>query len=246
MMLLVDAGNQRLKWALGDATGQWQDQGVVTVEDSLVSKLTAAWSDLQTPRRIVVSSVAGGRAAQDIQAVSARWKVPVNFIKPSDAAFGVRNAYEQPDQLGSDRWASMIGARELDKGALCVVDCGTAVTVDALAADGTMVGGVIFPGLAMARRALREHTAGIGAPEAVAEAGLRSRGTAQAVAAGTLYGTAAAVDRFVAEYFDELGSPTTAYLTGGDAPVLAPHLKMSMASVPDLVLRGLAVIGGAS
>jgi type III pantothenate kinase len=122
-----------------------------------------------------------------------------------------------------------------------VVDCGTAVTVDALSADGEFLGGAVFPGLRLLRDSLVQGTAGIPATEGDATDCL-ARSTADGVAAGTLFGLAGAVERLIDEYRRTLGETTRVFLTGGDAPALAARLRAAHTPVPDLVLKGLARI----
>ena len=154
---------------------------------------------------------------------------------------GVKNSYREPGQLGADRWAALLAARGLTSMAACVVDCGTAVTVDALSANGEFLGGMIFPGLQLLRRSLMQGTQGVKVSEGNVMDCL-ARSTADGVAAGTLFGLAGAVDRLIAEYRQTLGEAMQVFLTGGDAPVLASRLQTATTPVPDLVLKGLARI----
>src|SRR5204863_2422782 len=112
----------------------------------------------------------------------------------------VRNGYRDKGTLGADRWAAMIGARsEMPASAAAVVNCGTAVTVDALSAGGEFVGGVILPGLFLQRSALATGTAALRVGEGD-ETSCLAMSTADAIAAGTLYGLAGAVERVCAEF----------------------------------------------
>ena len=56
--------------------------------------------------------------------------------------------------MGVDRWVAMIGARSEFRGGLCIVDAGTAVTIDAIDKNGNHLGGQIIPGLALMSNAL--------------------------------------------------------------------------------------------
>lgn len=240
MNLYIDIGNHRIKWAAGESAGSWDARGHLSLEDELSSALANAWKGLPVPGRVAAVNVAGDAVARRLaQWVQEKWSLPVVFIRASASAGGVRNCYRLPDQLGSDRWAALIGARSLNAGPVCVVDCGTAVTVDAVAADGAMVGGAILPGLTMARRALVAGTRGIAVDDDVAPR-LDGSGTAECVAAGTLYGLAGGIDRLLAEYEVLLGDGVTVFITGGDAPRVQPHLHYPVTHVNDLVLRGLA------
>lgn len=242
--LLVDLGNTRLKWAWREA-GTWQRGEAVHGGHALTEVLEDAWSALARPAEIVTASVAAPAVRQALTAwVAKRWGRPVRFIQAQAQLLDVRNGYRDPSTLGADRWAALIGARDLTKSAACVVDCGTAVTVDALSAEGVFLGGVIFPGLRLLREGLLAGTAGV--REATgAETGCLGRSTGEAVAGGTLFGLCGAIERFLAEQQGVLGGAPTVFLTGGDAALVAPHLRRPVTPVPDLVLRGLERIAEA-
>lgn len=246
MTLLVDLGNSRLKWAWADGA-RLADQGVAEhAQDGLAQCLESAWARVRRPRRVVVSNVAGEMAAAVLTGWTlGRWGVAPEVVVARESACGVRNAYSEPAQLGADRWAALIGAWSLRPGAACVVDCGTAVTVDVLAADGAHLGGLILPGLAMMRAALLAGTRGV-RPVGAPEVALLARNTAGAVAGGTLYALVAALDRIAEEVVAESRDPVSLVITGGDAGGLLPLLARRWVHQPDLVLRGLAVIAAES
>ncbi len=260
MNLLVDMGNTRLKWLLIDPSWllidpSWAEVlernlhsgGALLRGTDLIRQLDDAWSKLAVPQRVVVASVAGAEAQQGLQTwVQHHWPAArLHFVAAAAAQLGVKNSYYEPARLGSDRWAALIGARQRVTGPVCVVDCGTAITLDALDAAGEFVGGVILPGIALARQALLARAAGIDATDGD-ESTCFARSTADGVAAGTLYGAVGAVERIVAEFGLRLGKDMRVLLTGGDAPRLRPHLHARLAyameEVPDLVLQGLARI----
>lgn len=242
MRLFVDVGNSRLKWATREKKGAWINHAACGYTPALLDGiLRDAWVSLPEPERVVVCSVAGAEIRHIIEtATRDLWGKAATMFHASASCAGVRNGYRDPETLGSDRWAALIGAHHEIGGPLCVVDCGTAVTVDALAADGEFLGGAIFPGLALLRSGLSAGTAGAGSAPGDA-ADCVARGTADAVAAGTLYGLAGAVDRLVAECRNVLGADARVVLTGGDAPALDSQFGFESVHIPDLVLRGLAV-----
>jgi type III pantothenate kinase len=150
----------------------------------------------------------------------------------------VRNGYDRPEQLGADRWAALIGARQLHAGACLVVGAGTATTVDLLTADGVFRGGLILPGLALMRSSLA------GAAAQLAEASGRHsdspRNTDDAIVSGAIEATAGAIERM---YRRIAGQPSpTCLLTGGAAGELEAHLHLPLRRVDDLVLQGLLLV----
>ena len=239
--LLIDLGNSRLKWAEQDKDRWHTDAALLEAED-MTPLLDRVWSGMTAPRQVVVCSVSDPRRLQTLeQWVRARWSMAPRVIRSRAEQLGVKNRYRKPEHLGADRWAALIGARGLTSSAACVVDCGTAVTVDALSAQGEFLGGVIFPGLRLLRGSLVQGTQAIKAVDGNAVDCL-ARSTADGVAAGTLFGLAGAVERLIHEYRRTLGDTMQVLLTGGDAPLLAPRLSVAFTPVPDLVLRGLARI----
>lgn len=239
MHLLIDLGNTRLKWAFG-GPGDRRRGATVYQGREMNDLLNEAWGEMPAPAAVVMVSVAADATWRSIERwVAQRWGAPVHRVKPQPEQLGVVNRYRDPLALGADRWVAMIGARgELPATAVCVADCGTAVTIDALSAPGEFVGGVIFPGLALLRQALNGGTAGIRAAEGD-ETSCLARSTADAVAAGTVYGLAGAIERVCHEFEQSLGEPLKLVITGGDADHVAAHLRRPARRIPDLVLKGL-------
>ncbi len=243
-ILLVDAGNSRLKWAHALAMGLAGSSSASYWPDGLKQVLDGEWSKVARPERILVASVAGESVNQTLREwVAAKWEAPVAFLIPCRSSHGVSNAYTIPQRLGADRWATLIAAHHRHRGPSCVVDCGTAVTIDAVADTGEHLGGLILPGLSMMREALQENTQGIGRVVS-GDVSLLARNTADGVTAGTLYTLVAAIDRIVADVAAELDGKASFILTGGDARTLLPLLHDKWQYEPDLVLLGLAVIAG--
>lgn len=240
MDLLVDLGNSRIKWALAAPTG-WEAGAAASDDIDDDARLAQLWRDY-SPRRVVIASVApSARLARLLAWIDGRWRVPAYSVHPRREGFGVRNGYRAPERLGSDRWAALVAVRRMTPKAAVVVGAGTALTIDALSSDGEFLGGVIFPGLRLARRCVVASTAGVEAGDGDASS-CCARATADGLAAGTVFGLVGAIERVFAEQDRLLGGDAQAYITGGDAPVLLPRLSIDATHVPDLVLRGLAVI----
>lgn len=243
MNLLIDIGNSRLKWALDDGNGMrvgrsaTLDAPVETIADRL-------WHDLPRPDRVVVSNVKGRTTERALGAWWAkRWNIEPLFVRPNRESHGVASKYRDPGQLGSDRWAAVIGARSMERAPLCVVDCGTAVTVDGVNDTGEFVGGVILPGLRLARECLSQSTAEIGNVVAQ-EVAFPGESTQQAVHIGAVFAVVGGIERSIAEFRQLLGDHMVVYLTGGDAAQIGDRLSVTVTLHPELVLWGLAVIAG--
>jgi type III pantothenate kinase len=234
MLLLVDAGNTRVKWALaetGAPAGQWLAHGAVA--HAGLDTLRAAWEG-GAVARAVVSNVAGPdlRARLDALLPAAN----VEWFAAGARRAGVSNRYRNPSQLGCDRFAAAIGARLLAPGrALVVATCGTATTVDALTAAGVFIGGMILPGLGLMASSLARNTAQLPqmAPGA-APPTLFADNTGDAILSGCLSAQAGAIERAVAGHHADL-----CIVSGGAAPYVAPSLKIAHRIVDNIVLVGL-------
>jgi type III pantothenate kinase len=248
VILLIDIGNSRIKWATlsRGKLSPGKDARRPNGHDALVPHLEELWNHLKNPRTVVVSNVAGPAVAAVLSEwVKTRWQVKTLFVNAERFAFGITNGYTVPERFGPDRWAALIAARRLHDGAVCVIDAGTAVTIDVLGANGAHQGGLIIPGLTMMRHALLERTQDLSAATsapAPSTITLLARDTRDGVEGGTLYTLVAVIDRVVSDVGTELGSTPTCIITGGDAAALLPLLADEYHHVPELVLQGLAVI----
>ncbi len=240
MNLLVDAGNSRIKWLCRGAGAPGSRGEHPSTAEDLDRGLAGHWIALERPRAVWACSVAGSRAADAVERVARQhWALEVHWVRASASALGVQCAYARPQALGADRWAALIGARQRTTGPLCILDCGTAITLDALDADGNHLGGLIVTGVELARDSLSRRAPGI--PPARGEGGtLFATTTADAVAAGAVHAAAALADRFVAAVNARESAPATCLVTGGDGERIAAHMRSCCQSCPDLVLEGLA------
>ncbi len=242
MELLVDSGNSRLKWALLDR-GMLQPGGSCAGGAALTAdRLAAVWGGLPVPERVWVANVAGAETAAGIRSWSEnRWGCAPRFLSARAEGFGVTNGYREPERLGVDRWLALIAARHHYPLPACVVDCGTALTLDVVDEDGVHHGGLICPGAALMRRALVQGTADLRLDGEEPVSGLLGDGTVAAVALGVHQ----ALLGFVEHSVRQLGkrwSPLNLILTGGGASRLAAGLSVPVQLAPDLVLKGLAVV----
>ena len=234
-MLLIDVGNSRIKWAQVEGA-QWSRQGAEDLTETTL--LRQAFANLPQPHKILVSNVAGDEAARQVLDACAVWRCPVEFISAKAEQCGVRNTYHQPEQLGSDRWAALVGAWHHECAACLVVSCGTATTIDALSDKGEFLGGIILPGVDMMRRSLAAGTAQLDVKEG--EWREFPRNTSDAVSSGVIQATAGAIVR----QHELLGVPAARCLLGGGAADrILPHLALPVLRVDNLVLQGLQTIG---
>lgn len=243
--MLFDVGNTRLKWGL------LQDDHLAKTGTVTHAKLQEkGFSTLTTrlPREVdwvLASNVAGPTFATKLSGViGIHCNRDVHFAHAEKSGFGVTNSYRRPRRIGVDRWVALIGARAEVKAPVCVVDAGTAVTIDALDRDGRHLGGLIIPGLTLMAKSLHLNTGEIplakGNRSATAgDNGLFANTTDGAVQNGALCAITGAIQRAVAA-LRRSGLRPKVVLTGGDAARILKELDGNVLHRPHLVLQGLA------
>lgn len=235
MKLFIDIGNSRLKWAAWDGE-RWQAEGsVATDSDDLAGWIAA----LPRPAQVWIASVSAERQVANVtEACRQAWNIEPVRLRTPVAACGVRCAYADPARLGIDRWLAVVAAFRETGGPAVVFDCGTAITVDAVARDGEHLGGLIIPGIQLMRRALYGSTAGI-PDEGDGDVGLLARDTRSAVSGGSLYAAVAFMLHVTAELRTHLGDGMRVLLTGGDADRIRILLSVDFELRPRLVMEGM-------
>ncbi len=238
MILAIDAGNSRVKWG-------WYADGWSSIANVSLIEFAASSDHInpfsathENPERILISNVAGDGAQQLIVNWTSIFDAPLEWIRGEREQCGVRNLYERPEQLGPDRWASLIAARALEPGRAClVVNAGTCTTIDVLSAGGEFTGGLILPGIELMRFVLHEHTGRLPLQEGSFVAAPRR--TADAIETGCRLAQAGAVERM----FGAMAPGALCLVSGGGGPALIERLDLPCRYVENLVLEGLARIG---
>lgn len=229
--LLIDAGNTRLKWAVVEE-GQWRAHG---------SSDYADWSSLKallsTATECHIASVASTAHEAQLAELLGTADIPATWLAATADFAGVKNSYLNPQQLGVDRWMGLIAARERSHDAVLVVSAGTAMTVDAMSAQGVFLGGLIVPGAGLMRQALSQGTARV--TETSGHWQAFPRATADAVQSGIVAALCGAIEQQYARLAEVSGIAPPCLLTGGDAGMVLPHLTVNAEHVPALVLEGI-------
>jgi len=241
MILDLDVGNTRVKWRTSHATGQIITHGAYLRDDTRGIERLA----LEKIDRVRISSVAGPEMKQRLrQYCTNQLGVAAEFASSTSEARGVRNGYVEPERLGVDRWLAVLAAFDRSESSCCVVDCGSAITIDYVSSDGTHKGGVIAPGIELMRRALLADTQeieirsdDIDTEHAIAAA----HTTEQAVELGLKYMEAGLVEIACNSYENMFGQVPELYLTGGDAQIVTNLISRDHQVIPHLVLDGLAL-----
>lgn len=238
VILDLDIGNSRIKWRLSVSPfGGAPRHGVV---DDLAS-LSAALISLPPPERIRVACVRRQQRQEEIITWAQQSGLVAELARVARRLGGLEIFYTDLGRLGVDRWLAMLACRQRTGGSFLIVDCGTALTVDLVAADGRHLGGYIVPGLGLSRRALEEHTA------------IRLAELPESLSCEPGHSTDAAVSQGVFAMLLKLIESATQmpamqdaqlFLTGGDAPrfqaALVPGVRQ-LHRVEQLVLDGLAI-----
>lgn len=253
-MLLIDAGNTRMKWAVADDAQagdrgrppRWLHQGELA--RSQAAQLADAWRGLGTIAQACVSNVAGPVLRDVLEATLKQAfgdGIAIEWFASTPERAGLRNAYRNPAQLGCDRFAAAIGARAMFPGEeLLVATCGTATTIDAVSAEGVFEGGMILPGLGAMATSLALTTAQLPQIDNMAPpTQVFADNTVEAIVSGCIAAQAGAIEHALAERRRRRpGRALRCLLSGGAGVVLAPHLVLgdvALEKVDNLVLAGL-------
>jgi type III pantothenate kinase len=242
--LALDIGNTRLKWAMYTAPKPGAGplhHGAVFLE-AIDDLAETAWQGLPAPTSMLGSIVAGEGIRRRAEAQLEIWDVEPRWVVSSASAGGVTNGYDHPNRLGVDRWVALIGARHRARahGAArpaLVVMVGTAVTVDALDAEGRFLGGLILPGFGLMLRALEMGTAGLKAP--TGEVVDFPTNTSDALMSGGADAIAGAIERMHRKLLARTGQAPLLIMTGGAAVKLAPITDLRFETVDTLIFEGL-------
>jgi type III pantothenate kinase len=246
MILVIDVGNTRVKWAWLTSTGLSDQQAVVHREAKPGIWTAALFETSKRPSRVLVSNVAGPAVAKTLSRLSKKvFGIEPELITAAAESHGLLNGYLDPKLLGADRWLALIGAWVRMRTALCVVDVGTAVKVDSVDARGQHLGGLIVPGIHLMREALMSRTADIARAvehSTPSLAGILADNTMGAVSRGAVFALAGIADRAAEIIEQSTGVKPKLLITGGDAGMITGTMRTRGEIVPDLVLQGLAVI----
>lgn len=241
-MLLVDIGNSRIK------AGVSRNGLIRSLKPCEWRKVHAneAWTSvlggLYRPNRVLVSNVAGNAIATALTAwLKERWQLSPEFVHVRREIAGVRTRYDRPAQLGVDRWLAAIAGFHLAKGPACVIDAGTALTVDVVTGKGEHVGGMIAPGLGLMARSLTQGTAQLSLDQVEAIDDFATN-TAGAISLGCREAIAGIIARVAERWRSDLKETPTWFVTGGEASVIMDLSPLALREIPELVLQGIAVV----
>ena len=255
MNLLIDIGNSRIKWCLYNSVeNEFASEGAMLLDKAeLPALFSEHWSLLDKPDRVVISNVSGQQLAESIDAwFEKTWQMKTEYVETEAFSFGVSNAYSDYQELGVDRWMAIIaGWQRFQQGgkAVCVVDCGTATTIDGISASGQHLGGFIIPGYTTMQEMLVKNTSDIEMAKKILSGKILpsinfSSSTEAGVNSGCYLATISIIDRVVTTMQDDYGKQVNCIITGGNAELVIEQLAGTFEYEPKLVLHGLAIFSG--
>lgn len=240
--LELDVGNSRVKWRLRN------------LADNSVGPVSfASHNDIQTRQAellaqfmdvsIIKAATVASSLFNPLMELAEHLKLPIQFARTVQECAGVRNSYADPSFMGVDRWLAMIAAfndvKDQAGRDVCVIDCGTSLTIDFVSASGAHIGGLIMPGRCLILQSLQQNTEQVlFDPQSDSYAMALGKSTQEAVLNGVVHLLVGAVHQSLDQHLPQAAS-CACYLAGGDAELLRQHLRVDVSVVPDLVLDGL-------
>jgi type III pantothenate kinase len=245
VLLAIDVGNTQTVFGLFDGeqlTEQFRvgTDGAHTGDELAV--MLRAFVELESLEGIVLSSTVPA-LVREYEAFAERWAGVDLLVLGPGVATGVPIRYDDPREVGPDRIANSVAARERHGAPVVVVDFGTSTNFDIVSAAGEYVGGVIAPGVEISMEALFARAARLVRIPLEAPARVIGKTTTQGLQSGMVYGFAGQVDAIVDRIRAELGAPDAPVIaTGGLADLIAPHTRTITAVDPELTLQGLRLV----
>lgn len=256
MLLTIDAGNTRTKWAVFNELGKISKHDVCLNSEIDSADLSPV---LLGYKRAVISNVAGEQHAIHLAGKLSPYHLPVHWVKAAPQACHVINRYTKPETLGSDRWATLIATWNIKHAPCVVVNAGTAVTIDALNSceinhelHGEFIGGLILPGLDLMQQSLGLATAQLPkadaaqVPVATKLEDIFAKNTADVIYNGALHAIVGAIRQMVEALMQHSQQVPYIIISGGNAQiiknVLTRYVTNQTIIVDNLVGQGLHLL----
>jgi type III pantothenate kinase len=249
MLLVVDVGNTQTHfgtWSGGELLQHWR---FATVRESTADELGAALRSLLELRGVTLDDIHASIVSSTVPQLGLEWTAMVSrylshemLVVGPGIRTGMAIRYDNPREIGADRLVNAVAAYEKVRGAVVVVDFGTAITYDPVSARGEYLGGIIAPGIEISMDALTERAAKLPKIDLGPPRQLIGKTTVDAIRSGVVYGYAGAVDAIVRRLRAEMGADTHTIATGGHSTIIAPFTE-TIDEVDDLLtLTGLRLL----
>jgi type III pantothenate kinase len=250
MLLVIDAGNTNIVFAVHDGQtvrAEWRavTETARTADEYAVMLLPLlqmqgiGFADIDSA---IIATVVPA-ALFDLKTLCRRYfHCEPEIVGDPNLDLGIKIMMDRPSAVGADRLVNAIAAHATHKGALIVVDFGTATTFDIVSANGDYEGGVIAPGANLSAEAL--HRAAALLPRVAVERtqAVIGKDTEPAMRSGLFWGYIGLIEGLVKRIKEEYGAPMTVIATGGLAGIFFKQTSAIDFIDPDLTIRGLVLI----
>lgn len=250
MLLAIDAGNTNIVFAVHDGKELRAEWRAVTETTRTADEYAVLLSPLLALQGLgfddidsaIIATVVPA-ALFDLRMLCRRYlKCEPLVIGDSDVDLGIEVHIDRPEAVGADRLVNTVAAHERYKGALIVVDFGTATTFDIISAKGDYEGGVIAPGVNLSAEALHQGAAMLPRVAVQRTQAVIGKDTVPAMQSGLYWGYIGLIEGLVTRIKSEFGEPMTVIGTGGLANLFHKQTAAIDHLDPDLTMRGLILI----
>jgi type III pantothenate kinase len=250
MLLAVDVGNTNTVFGIAGSDGAWPTRWrITTLRTAVADDWAAIIAPLATRDGIELTSISAVAVGSVVPAATVslgsaleRLTGSSALIVRSDLDLGIRLGMDNPGEVGADRIANAVAARNLTRKAAIVVDLGTATKVEAIDECGTFLGGAIAPGIGVTLEALTSRAARLFAIDLVEPDTAIGRSTGSAMQAGLVRGHIHLIRGLIQDVTAELGGRPRVIVTGGHTPIVFSALGPEAIHVPNLTLDGIRLI----
>lgn len=246
MLLVIDAGNTNVVFAIHDGTS-WCGRWRISTDDRRTSDEYAAWL-LGLMERVgldpsIISQAIIGTVVPavlyDLRRFCRCWLEVEPLVATHELNWDMDVLVDQPEELGADRRLNGLAAHRLYRGPLVIVDFGTATTFDVIDQQGRYCGGAIAPGVNLSMDALHQAAARLPRVSVGRPAEAIGRSTSVAMRSGLFWGYVGLVEGIVRQIASEMDTAPKVVATGGLAPLFSEGTTLFDEVAPDLTLDGL-------
>src|SRR5687767_10196749 len=249
MLLAVDVGNTQTVYGLYDGERLAEHWRVTTEAERTGDELGVLVGRLLELRDVGFEDIGGVCLSSTVpplirayEEFARDYAEATLLVLGPGTRTGIPISYDDPREVGPDRIANAVAARERYGAPCIVVDFGTSTNFDIVSADGEYVGGVLAPGVEISMDALYARAARLFKVDYVAPSSVIGKTTAHALQSGLVYGFASQVDGIVERIRGELGAEARVIATGGLADLIAPHARTVERVDSDLTLEGVRLV----
>jgi type III pantothenate kinase len=244
VLLAIDVGNTDTVLGLYDGAELRDNWRIATEARRTGDELGVLFGgllDLDAVDGIVLATTVPARV-RAYTLFAERWaSAPLLVVGPGVSS-GIPIRYDDPREVGPDRIANAVAAKERYGAPCVVVDFGTSTNFDVVSVEGEYVGGVLAPGVEISMDALFARAARLFRVDFVAPETVIGKTTHSALQSGLVYGFAGQVDAIVERIREELGADAPTVATGGLAELVVPHSRTIETVDTFLTLEGLRLI----